>query len=631
MTPWTLQTPVILLIFNRPDTTERVFEAIRQAQPTQLLIIADGPRPDHPQDAHQCAAAREIINHVDWDCDLLKHYSQENLGCRRRVSSGLTWAFQQVEEAIILEDDCLPHPSFFRFCQELLEKYRDEPRIMSISGNNFQFGQRRTPYSYYFSRYNHIWGWATWRRAWQQYDLSMKAWPKLRSSDWLQNKLQHPQVAQYWSRIFDMAYQGFDTWDYAWLFACWYHEGLIALPEVNLVSNIGFNDQATHTKTKSRLADIPVQAAEFPLSHPETLQQNLEADAFTEKYIFSGADMATKETTSSIQLEQELQKIYQALNLLNQRQVIQSHQIQHSLAKLQESIGRLEARQVDYFYDAQHKNTIQDYEFQVFSQWGEDGIIQYLVKNLNITNKKFVEFGVENYKESNTRFLLLHGNWSGLVMDGSAERISQIYADPICWQHDLKALHAFVTRENINHLLSSQNVTGNIGLLSIDVDGNDYWIWNSINVVDPDIVVIEYNSRFGSEKAVTVPYNPEFMRTKAHHSNIYFGASLKALWLLGQEKGYALVGSNRAGNNAFFVKETLRPSWMKSLTVEEGYVASKFRESRDSQGKLAYLSWEQEQEILQQLPLVDVETDHLPDSDYSHQILKTDASEKTVF
>ncbi|WP_170190187.1 glycosyltransferase, partial [Geitlerinema sp. P-1104] len=291
MTPWTLQTPVILLIFNRPDTTRQVFEAIRQAQPPQLLVIADGPRPERPGEADQCAAARSIIDRVDWDCQVFKHYSDSNLGCRQRVSSGLTWAFNTVEEAIVLEDDCLPHPSFFRFCQELLEKYRDEPRVMSISGDNFQFGQRRTPYSYYFSRYNHIWGWASWRRAWQQYDLSMKAWPKLRSSDWLQNKLQHPQVAQYWSRIFDMAYQGFDTWDYAWLFACWYHEGLIALPEVNLVSNIGFNDQATHTKAKSPFANMPTQELEFPLRHPVTLNAEIQADCYTEKIMFSQVDV----------------------------------------------------------------------------------------------------------------------------------------------------------------------------------------------------------------------------------------------------------------------------------------------------------------------------------------------------
>ncbi|MCC5899573.1 MAG: glycosyltransferase family 2 protein [Phormidium sp. BM_Day4_Bin.17] len=265
-----------------------MFEAIRQAQPPKLLVIADGPRPERPGEADQCAAARSIIDRVDWDCEVLTNYSDRNLGCRHRVSSGLTWAFNTVEEAIVLEDDCLPHPSFFRFCQELLEKYRDEPRVMSISGNNFQFGQRRTPYSYYFSRYNHIWGWASWRRAWQHYDLSMQVWPRLRTSDWLKTKLGHPQIIQYWSRIFQMAYEGFDTWDYAWLFACWYQDGLIALPEVNLVSNIGFGELATHTKMNSRFSNIPAQQVNLPLFHPDKILVCNDADIHTERIMFSG-------------------------------------------------------------------------------------------------------------------------------------------------------------------------------------------------------------------------------------------------------------------------------------------------------------------------------------------------------
>ena len=198
MTDWQLQTPVVLLIFNRPDTTERVFETIRQAKPPKLLVVADGPRADKPGEAEKCAAVRAILDRVDWDCQVIQNYADTNLGCRERVSSGLNWVFETVEEAIILEDDCLPHPTFFRFCEELLERYRHDDRIMTISGNNLQFGRPHTEDGYYFSRYTHIWGWASWRRAWRFYDLEMKAWPELRNTNWLAEKMKSERSANYW-------------------------------------------------------------------------------------------------------------------------------------------------------------------------------------------------------------------------------------------------------------------------------------------------------------------------------------------------------------------------------------------------------------------------------------------------
>ncbi|MEW6491011.1 MAG: glycosyltransferase family 2 protein, partial [Cyanobacteriota bacterium] len=164
-----MKTPVVFIIFNRPDTTQKVFEAIRQAHPPLLFVIADGPRPNKPGEDQKCAATRAIIDQVDWDCEVLTNYSEINLGCERRVSSGLNWVFDTVEEAIILEDDCLPHPTFFSFCEELLDYYRNDQRVMVITGQNVQFGRKRTDYTYYFSRYNHCWGWASWRRAWRSY------------------------------------------------------------------------------------------------------------------------------------------------------------------------------------------------------------------------------------------------------------------------------------------------------------------------------------------------------------------------------------------------------------------------------------------------------------------------------
>jgi hypothetical protein len=287
MTDGQLKTAVALFIFNRPEMTIRVFETIRQVRPLKLLVVADGPRADRPGEAEKCMAARGVIERVDWDCEVLKNYTELNLGCRKRVSSGLHWVFETVDAAVILEDDCVPHPTFFRFCSELLAKYRDDERIMAISGNNFQFGRRRNQDSYYFSRYSHIWGWATWRRAWQHYSVDMKLWTEIRDASWLQDLLLEPHAVKYWTEIFQATYEGrIDTWDYQWLFTCWIQSGLIILPNVNLVSNIGFDAVATHTTASSPLGNMPVAAMSFPLRHPSFVIRDTQADSFTQDNVF---------------------------------------------------------------------------------------------------------------------------------------------------------------------------------------------------------------------------------------------------------------------------------------------------------------------------------------------------------
>jgi hypothetical protein len=284
----TVHTPVAFLIFNRPDTTLKVFKEIEKAKPSKLLIVADGPRASKPGEAEKCAATRAIIEQISWDCEVITNYSEINLGCKKRISSGLDWIFNTVEEAIILEDDCLPHPTFFRYCQELLAYYRDDKRVMHISGDNFQFGNKRTKDSYYFSHYSHVWGWASWRRAWQNYDVEMKLWPTIKDDNWLTDILKDKESILYWENIFQSAYEGkIDTWDYQWLFACWLQSGLSILPNVNLVSNIGFGIEATHTIGKSELANIPAEAMDFPLQRPLFTLRNTQADAVTSKRQFA--------------------------------------------------------------------------------------------------------------------------------------------------------------------------------------------------------------------------------------------------------------------------------------------------------------------------------------------------------
>jgi len=299
MSGFKLTTPVAFVIFNRPDTTEQVFAEIRKARPSKLLVIADGPRENRPDDVEKCAAVRAIIEGVDWDCEVLKDYSNVNLGCGRRPATGFDWVFSMVEEAIILEDDCLPHPTFFPYCQELLEKYRDDGRVMGISGDNFQYGRRRTNDSYYFSRYTQTCGWATWRRVWKYYDFDMKLWPAVRDGQWLfdifasiQTVTHNGQrqigviggayVAQYWQRMFEAAYtKKIDAWDFQFAFASLLQSGLHILPNVNLISNIGYGPGGTHTKNAtSSLANLPITAMNFPIRHPAFIIRDGWADAF---------------------------------------------------------------------------------------------------------------------------------------------------------------------------------------------------------------------------------------------------------------------------------------------------------------------------------------------------------------
>lgn len=250
-----------------------------------------------------------------------------------------------------------------------------------------------------------------------------------------------------------------------------------------------------------------------------------------------------------------------------------------------------------------------DLEFRVFSQFGDDGIIQYLVANLDLRHRTFVEFGVEDYLESNTRFLLQKDNWTGFVMDGSEACMGRLRRTPFFWKHDLTTLAAFVTRENIGALLQ-EHTRGwpAVELMHIDLDGNDYWVWQAIDL-QPKVVIVEYNSVFGPQRALTVPYDPAFERAKAHFSHLYWGCSLKALLLLARRKGYEFIGCNGAGNNAYFVRQDAMNDSVRSVGLDEGYVESRYRESRDPAGRLTYLRGAARAEAIRGLPVHDVELD----------------------
>lgn len=265
-----LHTPVAFLVFNRPDCTARVFAEIRLARPGKLLVVADGPRPGRADDVENCRLVREIIEKgVDWPCEVETAFAEENMGCRKRVSSGLTWVFSRVEEAIVLEDDCLPSPSFFSYCAELLARYRTDERIMTIYGCNHGTRLPAGNYSYGFSRIAHIWGWASWRRAWAHYDVDMQSWPDFRDRGLIYDALPDRQVAAMWKQVFEKAWNGqTDTWDFQWVYAVLRQNGLALEPARNLISNLGFDERATHTKdVLDSYSSLKLETLDFPLQH----------------------------------------------------------------------------------------------------------------------------------------------------------------------------------------------------------------------------------------------------------------------------------------------------------------------------------------------------------------------------
>lgn len=278
--------PVLLLIFNRPDLTERVFARIREAAPRLLYVAADGPRADRLGEDAICRETREIVAKVDWDCEVFYLYRVENLGCKQAVSSAITWFFDNVESGIILEDDCLPDPSFFNFCSELLERYQDDARIGIVSGANFQSKTLRAKasHSYYFSNYAHIWGWATWRRVWSHYDANLVRWSGDLEAH--ANEIPIPRVRATLTTWMRNAQTGeTDTWDYQLLNLLISRRQFAVIPWVNLVTNIGFDERATHT-TGAASSLPPAMAITFPFTHPSEFVANRLADNYTESVVF---------------------------------------------------------------------------------------------------------------------------------------------------------------------------------------------------------------------------------------------------------------------------------------------------------------------------------------------------------
>lgn len=286
-----MRSAVLFLIFSRPDTTEKVFEAIRQARPPRLYVAADGPRASRPGEAALCAATRQVVEKVDWPCEVFTLFRQDNLGCKMAVSQAIDWFFQAEERGIVLEDDCLPDPTFFAYCEELLERYADDPRVMCISGDNFlpDAERRRLEVSYYFSAFTHIWGWASWRRAWQGYDVQMRDWTEAGGQAMLKRVFpNNAPLRRIWMNTFRRVVKGeIGTWDYQWTYHCWAAGGLTCLPSKNLISNIGFDERATHTADSgNHMAQLKTAPLSWPLKHPAQVARDRVTDRWSEQNLF---------------------------------------------------------------------------------------------------------------------------------------------------------------------------------------------------------------------------------------------------------------------------------------------------------------------------------------------------------
>lgn len=276
--------------------------------------------------------------------------------------------------------------------------------------------------------------------------------------------------------------------------------------------------------------------------------------------------------------------------------------IEQRLELISLALGRIEKRQLELI----NNQSINEWEFQITSQWGEDGIIQFILSKININKKVFIEFGVENYKECNTRFLLQNNLWTGLIIDGSENKIEQLKKDSLYWKYNLKAIPSFITKYNVNNIFHDNDFIGEIGLLSIDIDGNDYWIWEAIDIVSPIIVIAEYNSVFGPYDKISIPYGNDFVRGGKNPMS-YYGASIAALNYLANKKGYSLIGGNSAGNNVFFVRNDYASNFIIQ-TPETAYRKPIFKESRDINGRLTFHDFNQTRESMKHLPVINVET-----------------------
>lgn len=596
--------PVVLFVYNRPDLTLETLTALERAELSSdsiLYIFSDGPKQNvTPQQLQNIEETRRIIRSKQWCKEVIIIEQSQNLGLAQSVINGVSDVLKKHERAIILEDDIIVGRYFLHFMNEQLEAFQNDEYIAGVTGFCYLDNPEKNNF---LLPIGCSWSWATWKRVWDNFITDPHTILNHLEKNKLTEQFDFGGYAFY-KMLQNQALGKVDSWAIRFYGSFFINKQYFVYPPTSLVSNTGFGENATHTKASVPLFEKEAFQGRIS-SNKATLDGSQKQIKRTQKAFLSHRPQKQTNKKSSM-----IHRIKSKLKSIRPTVVDTSldlKKITKKIDKLESDLKFQHGILLSKQQDQQAITKIADSEFKVYSQWGDDGIIQFLIKNIEIKNEYFIEFGVENYLESNTRFLLRHNNWSGLVIDGSPQHIQHIQSHPEYWQHQLTAVHSFITAENINAIFKAHHVPEDIGLLSIDVDGNDYWIWKAIDVIRPRIVIVEYNAVFGKDRAITIPYSSDFIRSKAHFSHLYFGASLPALAALGKEKGYSLIGCNTAGNNAYF----LRNDCLSKFTPLDAAVAfndSKFRESRDIHGKLDYLSEAQRYERIKNLPVVNVIT-----------------------
>ena len=598
--------PIVLFVYNRPWHTRQTLEAIKRnewAQDSILYIFSDGPKENATrEDITKIEEVRSLIREEKWCGKVRIVEKARNFGLAQSVINGVGEVIQLYSKVIVLEDDIVPGKYFLQYMNNGLNIFQEDKNVFGISGFKYP-SSSEVKLSTYFLPIMSSWSYATWLDRWNKITFKEVDLLKKIERKNLQDKMNFGNYPFY-EMLQDQVNQKIDSWAIRFYTSMFLEKGLFLFPNQPLVTNIGFDNSGIHCG-ESPFFEVPNKSdEEINITLQDAALNKEIVDLFRRSFVM-GFNKKRKTKKRSFfkrkfikYCKSAIRKVKRAAESSNLELSEDYIQKENWISDLKIQNGRIWSE----LLKGRALRTIHEAEFKVFSQWGDDGIVQYIIQRLAIKNEVFIEFGVEDYQEANTRFLLINNNWSGLVLDGSEINISKIKKNEIYWKHDLIAKSAFITAENVNQLIEEEGIKGPIGLLHIDIDGNDYWIWKAIEVVDPSIVIIEYNSLFGSEKAITIPYNKDFDRTSAFYNNLYFGASLLSLCDLGEEKGYSFIGCNSAGNNAFFIKKEFNTQF-PVLTAAEGYVSSKFRESRNKKGQLSHIRGRDRLNSLKALPV----------------------------
>lgn len=617
--------PVVIFAYKRLQHIQNLLKSLevcRGAERTTVFIFCDAPVPDESaQKVNEVRGfLRRYANEQTAFQRVAVYEAQEHKGLAKSVIDGVTQIIEKYKRVIVLEDDLIVSSEFLVFMNEALKYYQNDKRIWEVTGFTDKYDSlEKYPYDVYFSKRAESWSWGTWINRWKAADWELRDRFFFRINPFIKKSFN--EGGSFLSDLLIDQLKGkVDSWAVRWCYAQFKYHAFTVHPKKSYVLNNGFGEGATHTTSPGNepLGELTTTLADqfIDLYLDQDLLRDIrgtyQPKNFHDRMLEMKSDLYDKlfsqdrknkgkEKNNMLKewMKRRLEDLAARNSYIGSEDRLDDRFLMGEVL-LEQKKRRWMSKEMEF-----SPETWDEFGFRIFSQSNEDGLIQYLISQVPIPNKMFIEFGVESYTESNTRFLLLHDNWQGLVMDGAKEKLDVLMGSTIYWQHDLVAIPSFITRDNINDLILSRGFPKDIGILSVDIDGNDYWIWEAIDCIRPRIVICEYNPIYGDKLCVSIPYEENFVRTDAHYSNLYWGASLAAYAALGKRKGYKLVCTNQMGHNAFFVRDDIETS-LKEVTVEAAYRKMMYRESRDEQGRLTYLSQEEGLKLIGEKEIVDI-------------------------